>query len=257
LNEHILTNTDNLIARFTSDQKAIQVPLHPSHLKCIAQSDILKIPSSLPPNAILIHYDDGWTRISPDLYSLLVKRGVIDECVVQESEVFSESAFNFLGDAENNERVNVDETNLKSLYDDKAFDLLGESYHEKKSGGRSSTQDESIVVDLPTTATDLTEERPIVVNSEIVGDSSDQTNNALSAAPSSFQVKLPDPPPLGKVIELDEVSRMQKELAELRQKVYEEEISLKREDMMIRQVSCPCIAIVLLHLSVHLIFLNG
>jgi hypothetical protein len=182
---------------------------------------------------------------------------VIDECVVQESEVFSESAFNFLGDAENNERVNVDETNLKSLYDDKAFDLLGESYHEKKSGGRSSTQDESIVVDLPTTATDLTEERPIVVNSEIVGDSSDQTNNALSAAPSSFQVKLPDPPPLGKVIELDEVSRMQKELAELRQKVYEEEISLKREDMMIRQVSWPCIAIVLLHLSVHLILLNG
>jgi hypothetical protein len=53
---------------------------------------------------------------------------------------------------------------------------------------------------------------------------------------------LPDPPPLAKVIELDDVSRMQNELVELQKKGPEEEkILLKREDIMTRQVSCRCL----------------
>mmetsp|Transcript_15425 Transcript_15425/g.28056 ORF Transcript_15425/g.28056 Transcript_15425/m.28056 type:complete len:101 (+) Transcript_15425:501-803(+) len=40
------------------------------------------IPHSLPPNTILLHYDDGYTRVLPNLYWLLVQKGIITECVM-------------------------------------------------------------------------------------------------------------------------------------------------------------------------------
>jgi len=37
------------------------------------------IPPALPPNALLVHYSDGRTRIDSDLYQRLVKAGVVSE----------------------------------------------------------------------------------------------------------------------------------------------------------------------------------
>ena len=40
------------------------------------------IPSTLPPNTILLHYNDGYTRVLPSTYWILVQKGFINESVV-------------------------------------------------------------------------------------------------------------------------------------------------------------------------------
>lgn len=71
------------------------------------------IPHTLPPNTILIHYDDGYTRVLPSVYSLLLQREIIYE--------------------EDNKRdgvVLLDRGKAKPqeleepLFEDRAFDLL-------------------------------------------------------------------------------------------------------------------------------------
>ena len=46
------------------------------------RNNVMIIPHSLPPNTILLHYDDGYTRVLPNLYWLLVQKGIITECVM-------------------------------------------------------------------------------------------------------------------------------------------------------------------------------
>ncbi|KAL7542382.1 hypothetical protein ACHAWF_007173, partial [Thalassiosira exigua] len=67
-----------------------EVPLDPSRLRRLPAGDGawggdgrggsgMTVPRSLPPNAVLIHYEDGYTRVLPELHRLLVRRGIVSE----------------------------------------------------------------------------------------------------------------------------------------------------------------------------------
>ena len=47
-----------------------------------ASNSSMIIPSTLPPNTILLHYNDGYTRVLPSTYWILVQKGFINESVV-------------------------------------------------------------------------------------------------------------------------------------------------------------------------------
>ena len=101
-----------------------EIPLHPSHLRYLPTANnnslddssnnnisSMIIPTSLPPNAILIHYNDGHTRVLPNLYWLLIKKGIVCENATavmttrgrkdgeKDAHRFSEKAFDVLGDS--------------------------------------------------------------------------------------------------------------------------------------------------------------
>lgn len=73
-----------------------EIPLHPSKLRrlpTITSNDdqdtnnnnnntSMIIPNPLPPNTILLHYNDGYTRTVPNIYWTLVQRGIICESIV-------------------------------------------------------------------------------------------------------------------------------------------------------------------------------
>lgn len=124
-----------------------EIPLHPSHLRTLpftsdasATFATIQIPHSLTPNAVLIHYNDGCTRVLPSLYWLLIHKNVIEQCTGSSltnqvhaedgSTRFNERAFDFLGDGseENSSLRRNGETSTESnsIYDDKVFDLLGD-----------------------------------------------------------------------------------------------------------------------------------
>ncbi len=139
------TTTGELNERILSE-----VPLHPSKLQSLSgpndswnnfgdvegrrneMNNNMTIPSSLPPNAVLIHYTDGHTRVLPDLYDLLVKKGVIGGVSASTVSERRESPgeMNHQKDAINSRR-----------FSDKVFDVLGAA-----SGGHE--QDGVVVVAL-------------------------------------------------------------------------------------------------------------
>ena len=247
LNEHIGAipeDNSSLFARFTVDnQIIIEIPLHPSHLKCISHSDVMEIPPSLPPNAILIHFDDGWTRVVPSCYSLLLKQQLIQECVLLENEdVFKESLFDMLGDANRNDKT-IDVASKESVYDDKVFDLLGsKSIMVSDHSDKSDETDMDPSPELKNKANDafivssvdrIAEERAI--NSEIAIDAK-TIEDDVTTAHSSSNNKLPDLPPLYHEPHLDEDSRIQTEILELQRKVQLEQELLQRDEMTIQEV---------------------
>ena len=243
IEQDILDNTST-VARFTVDNKVVETPLHPSKLKPIAHSDTMIIPDSLPTNAILIYYDDEYTRVTPSLYSLLVNRQIIDDIAeVRKIDVFSESAFDTLGGATDGEIFSQNKARNDGLYDDKVFDLLG---------GESMSEVKCLNQDQDTLGTndDQQGEQPAAVNSQSNSEIKDsnlnlkkavmvtnQTNDSLVAAPSDQGMRsngLPDPPDLK---EQDRVLQMQREVAELRQQVQREQKLWQREEFLINQVS--------------------
>jgi hypothetical protein len=224
---------DSIYARFTIHNKLIEVPLCPSKLNTISQSDNIKTPESLPPNAILIHYDDGRTRVVPSLYSHLVKRNVIQEFVeVEKGEVFSESTFDVLGDIDDaksldEKQISVTAANSDAMYDDKVFDLLGDETAGDQSFDEAVGANEEITKPHDTT-------NAINVNARDDYEVA-LTENSSSSAAAASQSVLPDPPLV--VSESDDVLIMQRKVSALRQQVQQEQDLLKREEMMIHQVS--------------------
>ena len=124
------------------------------------------IPPALPPNALLVHYSDGKTRIDPDLYQRLVKAGVVSEVKssmlgrtridsgVLEDQIredrkarrFDDDLFDMLGgnggdgsDAnQESEPIHIDSGNdndsdrdINTSFKDDEFDLLGGGSHEE------------------------------------------------------------------------------------------------------------------------------
>lgn len=226
---------DSIYARFTIHNKLIEVPLCPSKLNTISQSDNITTPESLPPNAILIHYDDGRTRVVPSLYSLLVKRNVVQEFVeVEKGEVFSESTFDVLGDIDgakslDEKQISVTVANSDAMYDDKVFDLLGdETLAGDKSFDEAVSANEEITKphDSP---------NAININARDDNEVALTENSSSSAAAASSQSALPDPPLV--ISESDDVLIMQRKMSALRQQMQKEQDLLKREEMMIHQVS--------------------
>ena len=104
----------NHLSSSSHEQMFLADPLHLSHLRILPfTSDasvtfsMIQIPHSLTPNAVLIHYDDGCTRVLPSLYWLLIHINVIEQStdvLLTNPDVedglarFNERAFDFLGD---------------------------------------------------------------------------------------------------------------------------------------------------------------
>ena len=251
VNEHIQDNLDrihSLMARLTVENKSIETPLDPSQLKRISQSDTMTIPDSLPPNAILIHYDDGWTRVLPGLYTLLVKRQIIQDCieiVQDDGNIFSESAFDTLGDVNNDDDTEIPTQSevvvaqVDTVYDDKVFDLLGESNNQSSTQAVKVADGTSELTGPSTTLyTADQDDNSNVTNSE-ANDSAGKENKHHTAT-----TELPDPPS-SLTSGLDEATRIQNEVARLRTQVEYEQEQLEIEEMMIHQVStCYSFALV-------------
>ena len=75
------------------------------------------VPPALPPNALLVHYSDGKTRMDPDLYQRLVKAGVVSEV---KSSMFGRKRIDS-GVLEDQIR----EDRKARRFDDDLFDMLG------------------------------------------------------------------------------------------------------------------------------------
>lgn len=121
-----------------------EIPLHPSKLRTLSgpndslgtfgddegrrneSGNNMTIPSSLPPNAILIHYTDGHTRVLPDLYDLLIRKEIIG----------GDSASAAAAKGVELEEVNDQNKFVESRrFSDKAFDILGTSAEEDDRDG--------------------------------------------------------------------------------------------------------------------------
>jgi len=110
-----------------------EVSLHPSNLRRLPAKDddddpinngknTATIPDSLPPNAILFHYADGYTRVMPNLYGLLLQKGIIAENIELDPIRGGEKE----EEGDNNENTIDDEEDEKnkSVFEDDAFDVL-------------------------------------------------------------------------------------------------------------------------------------
>ena len=73
------------------------------------------IPSALPPNALLVHYSDGKTRIDSALYQRLVEAGVVSEVNSKFGRARLDSG--------------VLEDRKARRFDDESFDMLSGSEH--------------------------------------------------------------------------------------------------------------------------------
>ena len=97
------------------------------------------IPHSLPPNTVLLHCDDGYTRVLPDLCRLLVRRGIVAEGVVDPVGRGGGGRFRRHGGA--------DAEGRSSAFGERAFDVLGGSATIAAGVARDGNDDESDLVD--------------------------------------------------------------------------------------------------------------
>lgn len=114
-----------------------EIPLHPSQLRRLpptatagasdygqkSSGGAMGVPHSLPPNTVLIHYDDGYTRVVPNVYWLLVQRGVIDESVTDPIKRNGSGGYAGIKSEGSNDG---EDGGGPSLFEDKAFSVLGE-----------------------------------------------------------------------------------------------------------------------------------
>ena len=83
------------------------------------------IPEFLPPNAILLHYNDGYTRVMPDLYSLLVAKGIVTENITLDPLRKGGSSTGDMNNEENDNDDNDSDEKNTSVFEEGAFDVLG------------------------------------------------------------------------------------------------------------------------------------
>lgn len=115
-----------------------EISLHPSNLRRLPAKDDddhnnsgknMTIPESLPPNAILLHYADGYTRVVPNLYALLVQKGITEEKVIVDplKHIKEENDDNSgVGGDDHDD----DNDKNKSVFGDDVFEALGTNYSE-------------------------------------------------------------------------------------------------------------------------------
>mmetsp|Transcript_21692 Transcript_21692/g.44730 ORF Transcript_21692/g.44730 Transcript_21692/m.44730 type:complete len:670 (-) Transcript_21692:51-2060(-) len=96
-----------------------------------ADTASVTIPSALPPNALLIHYSDGTTRIDPTLYHRLVKAGIIKET---KAKLGGRTR---LDSGVIEDRIREDRKARR--FDDDVFDMLGEGDGDGGGGGGVDT----------------------------------------------------------------------------------------------------------------------
>lgn len=69
-------------------------------------------PPKLPPNAVLVNYSDGTTRVCPPLYHLLVERGIVSETDPRDSSLIQDDE---------------EEYKRQARFDDDVFDALDQA----------------------------------------------------------------------------------------------------------------------------------
>ena len=154
-----------------------EIPLHPSKLRRLPSSNnanedtttynntndailversqsskinntTIQIPNTLPPNTILLHYTDGYTRTTPSIYWMLVSKNVISEYIPSIDIIDNNNNNNDdSGDGKRQQRQQQqgdDRKEAEQLFDDKVFNVLGES----------TTITDSAVIAAATTTTD-------------------------------------------------------------------------------------------------------
>jgi hypothetical protein len=129
------------------------VPLHPSKLRrlppppCDHQQQQQEAwqqqqpppPTRLPPNAILIHFSDGSTRVCPPLYHLLLQQDVIREVNLQDSSLLQDD---------------VEEYKQASRFDDDVFLTLDDDFHQTKMTTTSTVKQQRTTSPLSLLETD-------------------------------------------------------------------------------------------------------
>ncbi len=110
----ILVNEDDVNAPGTVLVES--VPLNPHALRRLPKVDDEDsyskppAPSSLPPNAVLVHYSDGLVRVQPSLYHILLEHHVIQERDPRDASLLHDDE---------------EEDKHRSRFDDDLFDILG------------------------------------------------------------------------------------------------------------------------------------
>jgi len=265
-----------------------EIPLHPSKLRrlpTITSNDTnnnttqsnsnnntsMIIPNPLPPNTILLHYNDGYTRTVPNIYWTLVQRGIICESIVDPVIKRYGSGEEYNGEGEKKDRDD-------DRFEDKAFDVLpgdgveskqsrtsdeeklDESYSSNQQDDIASARDNSQTTDdkvfdllgeaeaTSSTAQPI-QATPKLTDTISIPDTSDAAPNLVEKSPigeqstkglsqeneETPQSLLPELPPLS--ISAD-CQTSQDEIEELRRLVKMEQHLLEEEQRSIQQVSC-------------------
>lgn len=283
------TNDDNNPSSVdTKECTLTEIPLHPSKLRRLPtitsnedtnntqpqqqqsnSNTSMIIPNPLPPNTILLHYNDGYTRTVPNIYWTLVQRGIICESIVDpvikrygsgeeyvegekdnnDDDRFEDKAFNVLpgDDTESKKPDASDEEKLDESYssnqqddiasardnsqttDDKVFDLLGEA--EATSSTAQPIQATPKLTDT-ISIPDTSDAAPNLVEKSPIGEQS--TKGLSQENEETPQSLLPELPPLS--ISAD-CQTSQDEIEELRRLVKMEQHLLEEEQRSIQQVS--------------------
>ena len=157
----IRNDNENTTATVEKDEIILaEISLHPSNLRRLPTTNdennadstttdkgtnmIMTLPESLPPNAILMHYNDGYTRVVPNLYELLVKKGIIAENIMLDpvKSVDKKHGDDFNGVDDDDDDEEEDDKN-KSVFDDGAFDVLGTDSSEGAAHAKSPMKNSS------------------------------------------------------------------------------------------------------------------
>jgi hypothetical protein len=114
-----------------------EISLDPSNLRRLPAKDNddrdnsssgknnMTIPESLPPNAILLYYADGYTRVVPNLYALLVQKGITEENIIVDPLKHTEEENDDNGGGGDDDDHADGNDKKKSVFEDDAFDALG------------------------------------------------------------------------------------------------------------------------------------
>jgi len=83
------------ITQMVEDERWIlflEAPLHPSKLERLQKG----IPSSLPPNALLVEFSDGSTRCTQSLFQILLHRRLVEPSPIENFSRFEDDVFSML-----------------------------------------------------------------------------------------------------------------------------------------------------------------
>jgi len=169
-----------------------EVPLHPSRLRRLPEEvsnttkddtltwETRSPPKQLPPNAVLVHFSDGSTRVCPPLYHFLVERQVIIETNPRDASLIQDQE---------------EEHRRQLRFDDNVFDALDQAvwWQETRQNNKNrpspfsllETDDESkavVIKSLGNDMNDMSQEftTSLVLSGDTSQDDGETDSNAMT-----------------------------------------------------------------------------
>jgi hypothetical protein len=127
---------------FPDDSFSLQIPIHPSKL-----IRIQSLPSSLPINAVLVHFSDGSIRVPPSVHQALEQASTVNRDAAKHHEYeasFSADDFSRFQDKAFNVLDQVTPVRKKSLLDAAEAAENGEEQHDGEDVSNSKSSEESL-----------------------------------------------------------------------------------------------------------------